>query len=131
MAQPELFAELCKPSPTPNPVSKDRIDEHRHEQRVQHERPPLPTFGHRARRDRRGGVHEDHRKEEEPKHTHVVRVAAEKETLRAEETEGVAGDRYRVLGGEWTSVTERGNSTDAAHLQSVAARSVTEQTDAI
>src|SRR4029079_10650429 len=131
MTETEFLAELRKPATTPNPVPKDRVDEHRHEEGVQNERTPLPTLSHRARRNRRGGIHKDHRKKEQTKHTHVVGVAAEKETLRAEETKGVTGDRDRVFRSEWTSVTQCRDYADATHLQSVAQRPVPAQTDAI
>src|ERR1044071_7258098 len=126
MTETEFLAELGKPATTPYPVSKDRIDEHRHEERIQNERTPLPTLSHRAGRNRRGGIHEDHRKEEQAKHTHVVGVATEKEPFGAEETKGVTGDGERVFRREWAGVTECSNCADATHLQSIAARPVTE-----
>jgi hypothetical protein len=86
MAKTEVGAKLRQPSGAPHPVGENRIHEHRHEEPEDDECGELPAFSHRAGRDGPSRVHEHHLEQEQRKHSDVVGVATQKETLQAEET---------------------------------------------
>ena len=90
VTEAELLAERRQPAAAPHPVGEQRVHHHRHEEPEDDERRELPPLGHRAGRDRAGGVHEHHLEEEEREHADVVGVAAQEEPLHAEEPERVA-----------------------------------------
>ena len=98
----------CASQPPPQTQLRvDRVDEHRHEEAEDDERGELPALGHRAGRDRRGGVHEHHLEQEEREDADVVGVAAQEEALHAEQAERLAEERDRELVVERRRAAER------------------------
>ena len=126
MTETEFLSKRRQPATAPHPVGEKRVDHHRHEEPEDDERRELPALSHRAGRDRAGGVHEHHLEEEEREHADVVGVAAQEEALHAEEAEGVAEETDGELAIERCGAAKHAQSTDAAHLQRVAADPVPE-----
>ena len=90
VAQAEVRAQVGQPAAAPDPAGVDRVDEHREEEAVDHERGELPAFGHGAGRDRGGRVHEDHLEEEHRQDGHVVGLTGQEEAGVAEDLERLA-----------------------------------------
>ena len=121
MTETEFLSKRRQPATAPNPVGEKRVDHHRHEEPEDDERRELPALGHRAGRDRAGGIHEHHLEEEEREHADVVGVAAQEEALHAEEAEGVAEETNGEVAIEGRGAPKHAQSAEAADLQCVAA----------
>src|SRR6266571_8477535 len=70
MPQTPVNAALGEPATTPEPVGVETIRQ-RDPQTIETEALPGPALGHRAGRDRGGGVHKDHHKEKQHHHPRV------------------------------------------------------------
>ena len=68
VAEARARAEFGEPSPTPGPRTEQRVVDRAAEESPHDEVVPLPAFGHRAGRDRRGRVHERGHVEEVREH---------------------------------------------------------------
>src|SRR5256885_5355004 len=89
VAESKVLAQHRQPAAAPHPVSEEGIDDRSYKQTVNDECGILPAFGHRACRNRCGGVHEHHLEEEQCKNGYVIGRAREEEACAAEETEAL------------------------------------------
>src|SRR3984893_5369420 len=84
--EPGARTEGGQPPSAPYPVPVERVQEHRHEQAVDHEGGELPALGHGAGRDGGGSVHEDGGEEEHGEARRIVRHADQRELRGAKQT---------------------------------------------
>ena len=117
VAETEVAPQLRQPPAAPHPVRVDRVGDPRDHEAEDHERREAPAFGHRPGRDRRGRVHEHHLEQEQRRDRRRVDRRRQEETLRAPQTEVLAGDGHGELARQGRVVAERGQRADAAHLQ--------------
>ena len=75
--------------------------------------------------------HEHHLEKEQGKDTHLKGRAAQKETLEAEQSEGLAEQGKRELPIQQRGVSQRGNGTNATHLQGIAAHPIAKDANGI
>ena len=85
VAEADVAAESAEPAAAPDPVAEDGVDDRSDEECVDDEGRELPALGHRAGRDGRRGVHEDHLEEEEADDDDVVGTAGQEEARVAED----------------------------------------------
>ena len=131
MSEPEVHAELRQPAAAPRPVRVHGVDDRADEEAEHRERRELPALRHRPGRDRSGGVHEDHLKQEVREHRGRVGHAAQEESRVAEQAPRLAAQMQREFVAQLVEATERRHRTEAAGLQREADRPVREHADAV
>src|SRR5215510_10638181 len=112
MPYPKVRPELGQPPSTPDPIAKERIEQHKHKESVDKKGKEFPALGHRPSRDIVGRIHEDLLKEKDGEDADVIRRAREEKPFQAKEAPGFAEEREGGLG-----IQNRGPSQSANRPQ--------------